>query len=84
MALIQAFSSLLCAILLSLVLYFVIKIYRITVENQELRVGTNQPQQLVAYGSHGSITTIIDDENQNHNIQGNRQVPVEHDERQGY
>ena len=88
MALIREFSSLVCAILLSLVLWFVIKIYSITVENQEPRVETNQPQQPVVYGSYGRrcITTRIDDENQNHNImiQGNRQVPREHDERQGY
>ena len=86
MALIQEFASLVCAILLSLALCFLIKIYSITVENQEPRVGTNQPQQPVAYGSYGRrcITTRIDDENPNHHITGNRQVPREHDERQGY
>ena len=92
MALIQAFSSLVCAILtilLSLVLCFVIKIYSgITVENQLPRVERDQPRQPVAYGSHDRrcITTRIDDENQNYNImiQGNRQVPREQDERQDY
>ena len=86
MTLIQDFASLVCAILLSLVLSFVIKIYSITVENQEPRVERDQPQQPAAYGSHDRrcITTRIDDENQNHNIQGNRQVPREHEERQGY
>ena len=86
MALIQEFASLVCAILLSLVLSFVIKIYSITVENQEPRVERGQPQQPAAFGSYGRrcITTRIDDENQNRNIQDNRQVPREHDERQGY
>ena len=83
MALIQEFASLVCAILLSLVLCFVIKIYSITVENQEPRVVRDQPQQPVAAGRR-RITTRTDNENKNHNIQGNRQIPSEHDERQGY
>ena len=87
MTLIQEFSSLVCAILLSLVLCFVVKIYSITVENQDPRVKSHQPQQQQPVeAGRRCITTRIDDENQNHNlmIQGNRQVPREHDERQGY
>ena len=86
MTVFEEFSSLVCCILLSVVLWFMIKINRITVENQEPQEGTNQPQQPVVYGSFGRrcITTRIDGENQNHNIQDNRQVPREHDERQGY
>ena len=74
MALIQEFASLVCATLLSLVLYFVIKIY------QEPRVERDQPQQPAA-ARRRRITIRIDNENTNHNIQGNRQIPREEDER---
>ena len=83
MTLIHEFASLVCAVLLSLVLYFVIKIYSITVENQEPRVEMDQAQQPVAAGRR-RITTRIDSKSKNLHIQGNCQVPREHDERQGY
>ena len=84
MALIQEFSGLACAIFLLLSLCFLIKIYCITVTNRQPRVEENRPQQRVAAGR--SPTTVIrtDDENKNNCIQGNSQVPGEHDERQGY
>ena len=63
--------------MLSLVLYFVIKIY------QKLRVERTErdPPQQPEAARRRRITTRIDIENTNHNFQGNRQIPREDDER---
>ena len=84
MALIQEFSCLACAIFLLLSLCFLIKIYCITVTNRQPRVEENRPQQRIAAGRRRTTAVRADDENKNNYIQGNRQVPREQDERQGY
>ena len=83
--LIQEFSSTAYVVLLSAVLCLVIKfVFVIVIINREQRVEENQPpQQPLAAAEARNLTRNDDDVNQNHNIQRIRQIPREHDERQG-
>ena len=84
MAPIQEFSNTAYVVLLSAVLCLVIKfVFLIVIINREQRVEENQPQQPAAAAEARNLTRNDDDVNQNHNIQRIRQIPREHDERQG-
>lgn len=80
---IQEFLSIACVALQFAALCFVIKIYHITVMNWEPRVEGNHQQQPVAATRRRNVSRT-DEDNQNYSVLRNRQIPREHDERQGY